>query len=385
MKIRVPHFYDDFSCTGNECPDTCCIGWLIEIDDDAYGRFMKMEGEFGERVRNSIVTREDGRFFALNQDGRCTFLNEENLCEMVIKMGEKSLCSLCDNYPRVGVDFGELRELCLSMSCPEAARQILSSEAPICFGEWNKEEKVQGTDYTEDVIFQSLLEARDVLFGILQNRKLTVRERAVLYVMYAAQLQQAADGDELYRITEIAERFSEESYIKSCLTSVKSGDIEFARLFVEEVFRFVADLENINEKWVHLLERTTERLKKQSVEDFESVHQNFNDYYSEQEYVFEHLMVYYVYRYFMKAVFDGDLYAKAVMCVVTLICTREMDITCWMENNGTFCMEEQITIQYLYSKEIEHSEENMERLFDEFWEQDMYQPQPLIQNMTNIL
>lgn len=385
MKVRIPHFYDEFSCTGSACPDTCCIGWMIEIDDDAYERFMKMEGEFGERVKNNIITREDGRYFALNEDGRCAFLNKDNLCEMVIKMGEKSLCSLCDNYPRVGVDFGNLRELCLSMSCPEVSRLILSSKDSICFGEWDKEEKCPGEDYTGDAVFEMLLEARDVLFGILQNRELSIGDRAVLYVMYAAQIQHVIDEEEPHKILRIAELFSEDGYIKKCLSSVKVRNMEGSKVLVEDVFSFLGGLENINEKWIMLLEETVKRLGRQSTEEFAKAHDDFAEYYKKQEYVFEHLLVYYVYRYFMKVVFDGDLYAKGVMCVVTLLCIREMDITCRIKNGGTFSLDEQIGIFYLYSKEIEHCEENLAALYDEFWDKEQYQPGNLIESIAKIL
>lgn len=385
MKVRIPHFYDEFSCTGSACPDTCCIGWMIEIDDDAYERFMKMEGEFGERVKNNIITREDGRYFALNEDGRCAFLNNDNLCEMVIKMGEKSLCSLCDNYPRVGVDFGNLRELCLSMSCPEVSRLILSSRDSICFGEWDKEEKCPGEDYTGDAVFEMLLEARDVLFGILQNRELSIGDRAVLYVMYAAQIQHVIDEEEPHKILQIAELFSEDGYIKKCLSSVKVRDIKSSEQFVKEMFLFIRNLEQINGKWSTLLKETADRLEGQGTVEFMKTHEEFAVYYKAQEYVFEHLMVYYAYRYFMKVVFDGDLYAKAVMGVTACVCIREMDITCWIQNNKTFSLEEQMNIFYLYSKEIEHCEENLEKYCEEFWENDLYQPDALVENMAKIL
>lgn len=385
MKVRVPHFYDEFSCTGSACPDTCCIGWLIEIDDDAYNRFMKMEGEFGERVRKNIITREDGRFFALNHDGRCAFLNEDNLCEMVIRMGDEALCSLCDNYPRVGVDFGDLRELCLSISCPEVSRLILSSSEPICFGEWYKEENAAGEDYTKDWVFQVLLEARDVLFGILQNRELSVGGRAVLYLMYASQIQNAADNEEMDKIHDIAAKFSDRKYIEQCLLSVKQGNAESVKSFLEEMFGFIGSLENINEKWILLLEQTADRIREQTAEDLEQAGWEFADYYRNGEYVYEHLMVYYVYRYFMKMIFDGDLYAKAVMCIVTLICIREMNITRWRDKKRQFDLEDQIKINYLYSKEIEHCEENLARLYDEFWDNEIYQPKTLIENLAKIL
>lgn len=384
MKVRIPQFYHDFSCTGSACPDTCCIGWLIEIDDDAYERFMKMEGEFGKRVRANIITREDGRFFALNQDGRCAFLNENNLCEMVLKMGDKALCSLCDNYPRVGVEFGELRELCLSMSCPEAARLILSSREPVCFGEWQQKEPAENEDFTKDKVFTELLEARDVLFGILQNRDLSIADRAVLYLMYASQIQYVMDNEEVNKLSDITVKFSDEAYIKKCLASVRQKDAAAVKDFLEVLFDFMGGLENINQKWILLLEQTAGRIKEQTAEQIDKAGKEFAAYYREEEYVYEHLMVYYVYRYFMKMVFDGDLYAKSVMCIVTLICIREMDITHWSEA-GCFHLEDQIKINYLYSKEIEHCEENLARLYEEFWDNPLYQPKNLIENLTKIL
>ncbi len=390
MKVRVPHYYDTFRCTGSKCPDTCCVGWMIEIDDEAYERFMKMDDEFGERIRNNIVEREDGRFFALNENGRCVFLNDNNLCEMVIKLGENSLCSLCDNYPRVGVEFGGLRELGLSLSCPEVSRLVLSSSKAIRFGEWLQDETVAGTDYTKDPLFEALIDARDVLFGILQNRELAISDRVSLYVMYGAALQNVMDSEESSQnmtdeILTIAERFSDEAYVEKALNSIAGADFEETLGYVREIFDFVGNLEIINDKWRTMFEAAKNRLLECDAHTYEQLHNEFAKYYAEFEYVFEHLLVYYVYRYFMKMIFDGDIFSKAVMCSIAAIVIREMDVAAWDMNGKSFSMEDQIRIFYLYSKEIEHSENNMEKLVDVIWEEDVFQPKPVIDNMANIL
>lgn len=33
MKITVPHYYSRFQCVAGQCPDTCCAGWQIMIDE----------------------------------------------------------------------------------------------------------------------------------------------------------------------------------------------------------------------------------------------------------------------------------------------------------------------------------------------------------------
>ncbi|MGN0160813.1 MAG: flagellin lysine-N-methylase [Lachnospiraceae bacterium] len=395
IKVRVPHYYDTFHCTGSNCPDTCCIGWMIEIDDPSYQRFMSMQGEFGERIRKNIIERPDGHFFALNENGRCTFLNQDNLCEMVIQMGDESLCSLCDNYPRVGVEYGALREMGLSFSCPEVAKLILSSSKPIRFGEWNQEEDIDGVDYTRDRTFIALMDLRDVVFGILQNREISIGHRCALYLMLASRLQNVIDDDTLVgedgtrnkidQIHCIIKDFSDDTYLQRMIKAIKMGDAQNSKKNLIRMMEFVGGLEIINRKWIHLYEKTKDFLDHTDVEQWMEDNKQFGEYYKENDYVYEHLMVYYVYRYFMKMVFDGDIYSKAVMSLVALILIRQMNLATWNGAQNSWGMDNQITIMYLYSKEIEHCEENMERLAEEFWDNDLYQPKSLIDIITNIL
>lgn len=386
MKVRVPQYYDVFTCIGSSCPDTCCVGWMIEIDEKSYQRFKCQEGEFGQRIRDNIIERSDGHFFALNEKGRCAFLNKDNLCEMVIKMGDEGLCSLCDNYPRIGEEFGELRELGLSISCPEVARLILSSSKPIKFGEWELDESSDATDYTKDIVFNLLLELRDVVFAIMQNRNLSIMHRASIYVILAANLQNVIDEGENVseKIEGLISNFSNDDYIQKLISSVKEADFEDVHENVKSIFDFISNLEVINEKWIGLFNTAKEYVNDVSNTEYENDHINFHKYFESNNYVYEHLMVYYVYRYFMKMIFDGDIYSKAVMCVVALITTMEMNIAEFRKNKS-FTLDDEIKIMYLFSKEIEHCEENMQRLANEFWDNDIYETKSVIDMLTKIL
>ena len=73
MRYLKPHFYDQFTCTAGDCPDTCCAGWQIVIDEDSLERYGKEQGEFGKRLRNSIDWEEEC-FYQKNR--RCAFLND---------------------------------------------------------------------------------------------------------------------------------------------------------------------------------------------------------------------------------------------------------------------------------------------------------------------
>ena len=80
------------------------------------------KGEFGTRLRNSIDWDEE----CLPEQSALCILNEENLCDLYKALGPDSLCDTCRMYPRHTEEYEGLRELSLSLSCPEAARIILS-------------------------------------------------------------------------------------------------------------------------------------------------------------------------------------------------------------------------------------------------------------------
>ena len=46
MRYLKPHFYDKFVCTAGDCPDTCCAGWQIMIDDASLEKYKNVQGEF---------------------------------------------------------------------------------------------------------------------------------------------------------------------------------------------------------------------------------------------------------------------------------------------------------------------------------------------------
>ena len=59
MRYVKPHFYDSFVCTAGDCPDTCCAGWQIMIDEESLERYENEPGEFGKILRNSIDWEEE--------------------------------------------------------------------------------------------------------------------------------------------------------------------------------------------------------------------------------------------------------------------------------------------------------------------------------------
>ena len=62
------------------------------------------------------------------------------------------------------------------------------------------------------------------------------------------------------------------------------------------------------------------------------------------------------------AVYDGRIQAKMQVCVYSVYIIEEILRARWLENEKTLSMEEVVELTYRYSREVEHSDQNPERL-----------------------
>ena len=110
MIQRVPHYYKAFHCIASDCRDNCCVGgWEIDIDEETAQYYLSMQGEFGDRLRNSI-TRTDEYCFRL-KDGKCPFLDSKGLCEIYQVLGEDKMGVVCTQFPRYTEYYGAVKDL----------------------------------------------------------------------------------------------------------------------------------------------------------------------------------------------------------------------------------------------------------------------------------
>ena len=59
MGTRVISFYKQFECLATKCPNTCCRGWRISIDNETRERYEKEEGAEGFRLKATMTFGED--------------------------------------------------------------------------------------------------------------------------------------------------------------------------------------------------------------------------------------------------------------------------------------------------------------------------------------
>lgn len=173
MLVEYPEYYNKFRCIADRCPDTCCAGWEVDLDEDAVSYYGIMPGPLGERIRACMKTEGEFCYFPLTKEGRCPFLDEKGLCEIILQAGDGSICQTCREYPRYYVQAGSYEQRDMSLSCPEVCRLVL--DAPLPF-RWIKEETDE-SDYEESDLtpegnrrLQEILRKRDLEIERLQGR-----------------------------------------------------------------------------------------------------------------------------------------------------------------------------------------------------------------------
>ena len=385
MKIRVPEYFKDFKCISSECEDTCCAGWGIVIDDETYKKYQKVEGPFGERLRNEIVHDAGENIFVLKGND-CPFLNESKLCDIYNELGEEGLCYTCRQYPRYLEEFGSLREMGISLSCPEAARIILRDSKKATFELSENNEEVSTYNDINARLYIELMQCRKIVFDILQDRSIKLNYRAAIILSFAKEIQDKIDENEMADIKDIREKYSNESFIKELLSNLNqyknNKDDKYNNM--HEYFNVFKNLKHINPNDPLGLDDAI-RYFWQSEDDKEiylSKNESFNKYYEKSMYKFEHILVYFIFRYFMKAVFDYDISAKVKTAIVSYLMIKELAIVRFTEE-GDFTEEDMVDIAHMYSKDIEHLEENIESLAEIFETNEVFSVEKMIITLMN--
>lgn len=338
MILTVPDYYRDFRCTGGECPDNCCIGWEIDIDNETYDKYMNFTGTLGQKLKDNIIISDDGsRCFRLGEKERCPFLNQDNLCEIILEAGEDMLCEICDNHPRFHNCFGNLRETGVGVSCIRASEMLVNKTEKTTFVTSEINEPAFETDYDLEAM-DYFSEVRELLINTLQDRSRNFRER-LLDVMFTAEKIQSEFDNGIVGNVKL--------HNFTISSSDKTDDYSAYKDILSELIP-------LNEEWTALTERLSNDCFRKAGEAMLK-----NDIIAEQ------LMVYYIFRHFLSGVYDYDMVSRVKFAVFCTLASFAYTDVCDKLDSFT---DKMAYSACLVSKEIEYCTENIDRILDISWE-----------------
>ena len=298
MKIVKPTFYKNFKCIAGDCPDSCCQGWEVDADSDSLEYYKTLDNSLEIKKRiDSVLSKDefDNTIFTLAPKKRCPFLNDENLCDMHIAIGGEHTPYTCRTFPRFIYDFGATREIGISFSCPVASDMMYNTESFDFETDINSDLPTLNDIDAEKYFL--LYKGRAEAYKIAKDKNKSIRERLNDLLDLGVLLQ-----EKLFPYDE------------------GGDDIAFFDVFKNP--------ELINQEW------------KEKVENFSL--KQVSDTQSN-----ENILMYFLYKYLMQAVYDDDALSKIKMAVLGVLI-------------NTYFGEDSWTV-HLWSKETEHSQYNMDR------------------------
>lgn len=317
-----PDFYDSFKCTADKCTDNCCIGWEIDVDENAFEKYSELQSPLGEEIRSEIIKSEDGNYcFRLSEKERCPFLDETNLCRLITaKGGCDLLCDICHEHPRFYEWFPGVTECGLGLCCEEVCRILLENEEPFSLIE-ESDGKGIVLENTEDVAesdFYIFLSAfRERLFEILFRKDISFEEKLVKI---------------LSRTEELC---GEKIKIRNYKNSI-------------ELYK---KTEPIDEKWTRYINDLSENF-----ENILNVEKEFQEK-TKCDMLYSKIIAYILYRHFIKAVFDKSIKERICFAVESVRFIYLCDMKTYLEK-GELTLKDRIESLKNWSKQIEYSKEN---------------------------
>ena len=314
MERWIPTYFKEFRCLAGACPDSCCKEWAVDVDDASAARYRALPGALGDRLRQVLRDTEDGVVMAV-EDGRCPMWRRDGLCRIQAELGHAALCQVCRQFPRLRHDYGDFEEWGLELSCPEAARLILTApDAAFIKEETAADAGVPDYDKTAMAV---LRRTRAEILDFLCRQDYTVPQALSILLLFGYEVQAELDGGEEAVLEP-------ERALADGIKFAGKGD-------KKGLFAFFQNLEILTRRWEQLLERGA------APACWQETHRA--------------LARYMVSRYWLQAISDFDLISRIKLTVVSCLVVSAME-------------GDPIETAQLFSKEIENDPDNVEAILD---------------------
>ena len=377
MIYTYPDYYRQFKCIADKCEATCCAGWQIVVDEESLDKYKAVSDShpFKERLNTSIDWDEE--VFKQDKCRRCAFLNEKNLCDMFTALGEESLCYTCTTYPRHIEEFENLREVSLSISCPEVARILLGRNERVTFYEEETDEEDSFEDYEDfdELMFGILQDVRVVMLEILQDRTLDISTRCAIIWEMSEELQECLDEGSVFECEDIISKYAK-CLEEKPFTATNINIDDKLKIYMNnpkerytialELFKKLYRLEVLDEEWERQVDETSLMIYGRDENYYMSICREFDEWLAknmpEWQVQCEQIAVYFLATYLCGAIYDGWVASKVKMSVAAVFYIHELLMAVWIKNEKSLTFEDIVNVTYRYSRELEHSDINLDEM-----------------------
>ncbi len=384
MKVLKPNYYDEFKCTANECKDSCCVGWGVFIDKKSYNKYKKVNGEFGKFLCSNIsknrINNSDLSYGKMKlNSGKCSFLNNENLCNIYINLGEDSLCNTCKTYPRLINKYRDICEKNLTLSCPIVTRLMINIKDKISFElnneviTENEKDYVKNTSNLEEKLYEFLWEVRSFLIEVVQFREVDLWKRLVFILLSESRFQKLLKESNYKHLPQVMEllmtTISNEEFINSLDNTIHSV-LKVKSLIIDTLVALRTQQSITNQTAIELLRDFVMLLNESNYENSDNYEflqekeKEFDIYFKYKEYILENYIVYDLYRNFMKAGDSKNIHMVIVKMIIEYSMIKKLLLAKWNANNKIIEDDDIIDVIYSFSRTVEHNNTYIDKVYN---------------------
>lgn len=392
IKLRTPGYYKNFHCISSECKDNCCVGgWQIDIDAETAAYYSTVNGDFGKKLRDNIDY--DNLCFKL-KDGKCPFLDNNNLCGIYKELGEEHIGVVCDQFPRFTEYFGNVKERGIGLACEEAAKIILTDRSNFSYSETDTDEDVFDDSEFDSSLADMLMLLRDEFMYVIEKTDYTFNQKMIIIINIAADFQNHINNNDYNSINKLYKKIKQHDFNSCFISDFRQISFNELEQNMASVWYAYLELETLGDEWPDFTHKIMDFLhpensnasennehesrKIQYNQAFEEYTKYLNSYYAENTAELENILKYYIFRYLLKASYDHDLFGKIQLAAANIAILRDMEIYRFIQNGNKFLSDDRMDIIHIFSREVEYSEDNLETLAEEFIFDDIFKSENII-------
>jgi len=337
MIILKPYFYDDFECIADKCILTCChFTWRIDIDEETFQKYQKIEGELGDKIRANIISEKssDGKkeVHRIKETMPCPLLNEKGLCEIVLQKGPEYLSETCTKFPRASSIYDDdLTEKKLFTSCPAVVDFLYEKK----HFEFIQEE--EGKTNVNNILNFTEFNLRKVVMGLLQTEQFPLAVKQFFVLDFLSEIKNFYKENNVPEMKKVISKFVDFNYLMDSAKEAETKNMDSESRFNDLYAILKGVMEKIGTGPAEFSCDITLPLDKLIEEE-----KYFNEHiFKDIEHFFENLCVNEIYNFFIKNSRELDPYATCGIIFLEAAIIKLAMFILWLSNEHRLIKDKQ--------------------------------------------